>query len=295
MANWRTHPVVASSRSAIIRRYGLAVCLEGFALGFAVFAHLRTARLSGGTEVIVLLATAITVWYAGTRPGLFGLLIACLGAAILTRTHLLAPGFPLAECLLFLVILGLWEVRVTERTSELERANRDMERSRVQLLSISDDLQESKARLEEAQRVAHVGHWEWNLDAGRNVWSAETYRIYGLAPQEGPVDIAVISNMIHADDRESVFRTAEEAVAGGTRPDAEHRIVRPSGEVRTVHSQGDVKRDAAGRPYLMFGTVQDVTERRRGDEALRRTQVLLSEGQRLAHMGSWASNGGERY
>jgi PAS domain S-box-containing protein len=293
MANWRTHTLLTSSRWAIVNRYGLAIGLAGFALGFAVIAHVRTSQLRGSTEVLVLLATAMTVWYAGTRPGLVALLVSCLGAAVLARNHLVAPGFPLAECLMFLVILSLWEIRVTERASELERANLDLQRSRAELLSISGDLQESKARLEEAQRVAHVGHWEWNLDTGCNVWSAETYRIYGLTPREGPVDIAAIRDMIHSDDRESVFRIAEEAVAGGTRPDAEHRIVRPSGEVRTVHSQGDVKRDASGRPYLMFGTVQDVTERRRADEALRQTQVLLSEGQRLAHMGSWASNGGE--
>jgi PAS domain S-box-containing protein len=294
MVNWRTHTLATSPRWTVARRYGLAVGLAGLALGLGVFAHLRASPL-GGTSVFVLLATAVTVWCVGTRPSLVALLVSCLGGAVLAQNHLLAPGFSLAECLMFLVILSLWEIRVTGRTSELERTNLDLQTSRAELLSISGDLQESKARLEEAQRVAHVGHWEWNLDTGRNVWSAETYRIYGLTPQEGSVDIAAIGDMIHSDDREFVFRSAEEAVAGGTRPDAEHRIVRPSGEVRTVHSQGDVKRDPSGRPYLMFGTVQDVTERRRADEALRETQVLLSEGQRLAHMGSWASNGRERY
>ena len=109
-------------------------------------------------------------------------------------------------------------------------------------------------------------------------------------PQKGPIDLATIREMIHPDDRESVFRIAEEAILGGVRPDAEHRIVRPSGDVRTVHSQGDLKRDASGRPYQMFGTVQDITDRKRTEEALRRSQFYLSEGQRLAHMGSWAFN-----
>ena len=68
------------------------------------------------------------------------------------------------------------------------------------------------------------------------------------------MDLATIREMIHPEDRESVFRTPEVAILGGVRPDAEHRIVRPSGEVRTAHSQGDLKRDASGRPYQMFGT-----------------------------------------
>src|SRR6201987_1794378 len=154
----------------------------------------------------------------------------------------------------------------------------------------SRELQESKARLEEAQRVAHIGYWVWNLDTDRVTWSDETYRIFGLTPQETPIDSATVREMIHPEDRESVFRTAEEAIRGGAHPDSEHRLVRPNGEVRIVHSLGDLKRDASGRPYEMFGTVQDITDRKRAEEALKQSQFYLSEGQRLAHMGSWASN-----
>lgn len=149
----------------------------------------------------------------------------------------------------------------------------------------SRELQESKARLEEAQRVAHVGYWVWDLDSDRVTWSDETYRIYGLMPRKGPIDLATIREIVHPEDRESVFRIAEEAILGRVRPDAEHRIVRPGGDVRTVHSQGDLKRDASGRPYQMFGTVQDITERKRTEEALERTQFYLGEGQRLAPYG----------
>jgi PAS domain S-box-containing protein len=157
------------------------------------------------------------------------------------------------------------------------------------LEELSRDLQESKARLEEAQRIAQVGHYYWNLIENRVIWSDELYRIYGLTPQKGPIDMAICREMIHPEDREFVFRTAEEALHSEILPDIEHRVVRPDGEVRTVHALGNVKRDAAGRPYEMFGTVQDITERKREEEALKQSQFYLSEGQRLAHMGSWAS------
>ena len=85
----------------------------------------------------------------------------------------------------------------------------------------SRELQESKARLEEAQRVAHVGYWVWDLDFDRVTWSDETYRIYGLMPQNGPIDLATIREMVHPEDRESVFRIAEETILGRVRPDAE--------------------------------------------------------------------------
>jgi len=164
----------------------------------------------------------------------------------------------------------------------------DHKRAEETLQFVSSDLQDSKAKLEEAQRVAHVGYWEWDLITNGVTWSDETYRIYGLRPQEYPIDIAVVGKMIHPEDLESVFRVAEESVRGGLRTDEVHRIIRPSGELRTVHSQGDVKKDASGRPYKMFGTVQDITDRKRAEEALERSQFYISEGQRVAHMGSWA-------
>src|SRR5580693_4353636 len=163
------------------------------------------------------------------------------------------------------------------------------------LEELSRDLQESKARLEEAQRIAHVGHYYWNLIENRVIWSDEVYRIYGLSPQKGPIDMAICREMIHPEDRDFVFRTAEEALHSEAQPDIEHRVVRPDGEVRTVHALGTVKRDASGRPYEMFGTVQDITERKRAEETLQQTQVYLREGQRLAHMGSWAFNDSGQY
>jgi PAS domain S-box-containing protein len=163
------------------------------------------------------------------------------------------------------------------------------------LEELSRDLQESKARLEEAQRIAQVGHYYWNLIENRVIWSDELYRIYGLSPQKGPMDMAICREMIHPEDREFVFRTAEQALHSEARPDIEHRVVRPDGEVRIVHALGTVKRDASGRPYEMFGTVQDITERKRAEETLQQTQVYLREGQRLAHMGSWAFNNSGHY
>jgi PAS domain S-box-containing protein len=158
------------------------------------------------------------------------------------------------------------------------------------LQEISRKLLESNSRLEEAQRLANVGHYSWNLIENRVIWSDELYRIHGLSPQQVPIDLAMVREMIHPEDREFVFRVAEEALHRDVPADIEHRLVRPDGEVRTIHSVGTVKRDTSGRPYEMFGTAQDVTDRRRSDEALKQSQFYLSEGQRLAHMGSWASN-----
>jgi PAS domain S-box-containing protein len=165
----------------------------------------------------------------------------------------------------------------------------ERKRAEEELQVLYHDLQESKATLEEAQRVAHVGSWVWDLEKNHVTYSDEYFRIFGMVKQAGPIDIATVREMIHPEDREYVFRTAEESIRSGERAECEHRILRPNGEIRTVHSVGDLKLDASGRPYQMFGTSQDVTERTLAEQALKRSQFYLSEGERLAHIGSWAS------
>src|SRR6266849_8044878 len=151
-------------------------------------------------------------------------------------------------------------------------------------------LAESNARLEEAQRITHVGCWEWDLATDCLIWSDETYRIFGLRPQERPMNVDALREMIHPEDRDRVLREKEQTITSGVCYDVEHCIVRPSGEVRVLNSTRAVKKDESGRPTHFYGTVQDITDRKRAEEELRRSQFYLSEGQRLAHMGSWAFN-----
>jgi len=169
----------------------------------------------------------------------------------------------------------------------------ELKRAEEAQLALSRDLQESKAWLEEAQRVAHLGYWVWDLETNQVIWSEETYRIFGLAPQVGSFDIAKVSEAIHPDDRESVFRTADEAIRSGARADCEHRLVRPDGEISVVHSLGEVKKNSQGRTQ-MFGTTQDITDRKRIEEerqslsyALQESNARLEEAQRVAHIGHY--------
>jgi PAS domain S-box-containing protein len=229
------------------------------------------------TALLILLMAAMLGWYA-TRRISRPLAQLDAGAQALARGEF---GYQV-------------ELRGNDELADLAGAFNYAAR---QLQKLYDDtkrneahLADSKAKLEEAQRIAHVGYWEWDLTSNHVSWSDETYRIYGLQPQEFPVEIAVLRKMIHPEDLEFVFRVAEEAVRGGLRTDVEHRIIRPSGDVRTVHSQGDLKKDASGRPCLMFGTVQDITDRKCAEQRLRESEAYLAEAQRLSQTGNWAWN-----
>jgi PAS domain S-box-containing protein len=134
-------------------------------------------------------------------------------------------------------------------------------------------LRENESKLEEAQRVAHVGYWDLDVETERLNWSDETYRIFGLQPQDPVMTKARLLERIHAEDRSRVAQAIALALQGGPRYDVEYHIVRPNGEVRMVHSQGDVTRDGAGCPHRMFGAVQDITERRQAEDRLRASEA----------------------
>jgi PAS domain S-box-containing protein len=141
--------------------------------------------------------------------------------------------------------------------------NRDTtERKRVE-----EALRESEAKLEEAQRIAHVGYWERDLDTDLVTWSDETYGIFGLCPKERSLTLGRVAELVHPDDRPRMLEAVAEALRSGSRYDVEYRAIRPNGEVRIVHSQGAVTKDKSGQPRRMFGTVQDITERRAKEAA----------------------------
>src|SRR5438309_8957556 len=131
-----------------------------------------------------------------------------------------------------------------------------------------DELRESEAKLEEAQRLAHVGYWERDTDTDLITWSDETYRIFGLQPQARILNLAQLPELVHPEDKQIVIKAVAEALRGGPRYDVEYRVLRPNGEVRLVHSQGDVMWNESGRPRRMFGTVQDITERKQAEQRL---------------------------
>lgn len=135
------------------------------------------------------------------------------------------------------------------------------------------DLRLNEQRLREAQRIGHMGDWDWNVRMGDVAWSDEIYRIFGLEPRSfGPTYEAFL-NYVHAEDRPSVVDAVGFAL-GGERPySIDHRIVRATGEVRVVHERAEVSRNERGEAVRMIGTVQDVTEQHAASQALREAEL----------------------
>jgi PAS domain S-box-containing protein len=134
-----------------------------------------------------------------------------------------------------------------------------------------EELRQSRRRLEEAEAVAHVGCWEWDLDSDEITWTAEMYRLFGVAPDFHP-RYANSLECVHREDRRRVDDICQGAVKEGRSYAWDARIVHPGGEVRFIHARGHAVRRADGSLARMIGTAQDVTDRVR-EEQVRRDLV----------------------
>jgi PAS domain S-box-containing protein len=261
-------PRESSSPEAIpaILRYTIAVLSVAIATGAALLLTRFSATLTP-----FLFAVGATVWYAGVGPGVLAIVLSVLSLDFFFVTPFYSFSFRhadlvyLAICIGFALVVG-WVAATRRRVEEELRDARDALDAKV--LERTTDLRESEGKLEEAQRIARVGYWERDVRSGLVNWSEQSNRIFGLAPNEGPVPIARYQELVHPDDRPRIMAAVAEALAGSKRYDVEYRIVRPNGEVRIIHSQGDVTKDESDRPRRMFGTVQDITERKQAERAL---------------------------
>lgn len=153
-----------------------------------------------------------------------------------------------------------------------------------------ETLRKSQARLAEAQRISHLGNWDWDIVRNELFWSDEVYRIFGLEPQEFRGTYEAFLNSVHPDDRQFVQKSVNEALYEAKPYSIEHRIVLPNGSVRIVHEQGEVTFDESGEPIRMIGTVHDITERKQMQEQLIVTDRLASIGELAAGIAHELNN-----
>lgn len=134
-------------------------------------------------------------------------------------------------------------------------------------------LHEQTRHLHVAQALAHLGSWNWDIASGKEEWSDELYRIFGYEPQSREMTFDSFVSAVLPDDHDRVLASIDEALAGTASYDMEFRIVRPDGEVRTVHSCGEVARDGGGQPLRMSGTALDITDRKQTELALQQREA----------------------
>ena len=140
-------------------------------------------------------------------------------------------------------------------------------------------LRKSQERLAEAQRIASLGSWEWDVPDNKVTWSDELFHLFGLTPQSFGATYEAFIRLVHPGDREYVMKTVDRALHYGEAYRMDFRVVRPDGVERTVHGEAQVLLDPSGRTIRIAGTLQDVTERKQIEEELRQLSGRLLQVQ----------------
>ncbi|WP_424358510.1 PAS domain S-box protein [Methanocella sp. MCL-LM] len=148
---------------------------------------------------------------------------------------------------------------------------------------IEQELHDSKISLEQAQQLAQLGTWRWDAINDVVTGSSEASRILGV---DQPITQGEFIEIIHPEDRTRVAKAIRKAGESDVPFSQEFRFLRSDGSVLWVHSVGKTVFED-GRPLYSFGTIQDITDRKRFEQELQESETILAQAQQLAHLGSW--------
>lgn len=129
----------------------------------------------------------------------------------------------------------------------------------------NESLQTSEARLKEAHRLASIGDWSWDVTTDTHMWSEEVYLIYGLNPDEPPADYLQVEQYFTAESWSLLSAVVTEALVSGAAYNCDAEVIRPDGAHRWITARGKAKCDVNGKVTFLYGTIQDITERKQAE------------------------------
>ncbi|MBI4133831.1 MAG: PAS domain-containing protein, partial [Candidatus Terrybacteria bacterium] len=231
-----------------------------------------TALRFGRRETAILTAifSGIALW--GTLHGLGPFAVKDQNVSLLLLQTFMG--------LIGITAMGMAVVTFQWRRSQfyLQKLNGRLE---LEVRSRTEALRASEARLMQAQEVAQIGSWEWDIPGNRITWSRELYRVHGLTPEQFNPTYEGFLDLQHPDDRSQVKAVVEAAYRTGDPFSFFHRIIRPDGTARMLHGRGRVIKNEDGRPVRMAGVCQDVTEIKKLEHAFKESEGAITMSRRL--------------
>jgi PAS domain S-box-containing protein len=244
-------------------------------LGFLAILPLVWAALRRGprdTATVGLIVTAFAIWATIEHAGPFGD-IGLNPSFLLLLTFMLSVSVPSLALSADVAMRQVTEDAL--RRTQIDLDQRVKERTAA--------LADANIHLTEAQRLANLGNWRWDVLQNTISWSGQLLDIYGLRPGDFKGTVQEFVGFIHPDDRAQVRDSISAALRSGKEFSHEERIIRPDGSIRHLHSVGEVIRDENGAAVRMLGICQDVTERKQAERALQDSEQnyrLLLRGAR---------------
>jgi len=255
----------------------IIMLVTGLTIVTLAAANLGTIRTptTSAYLVIIIIAGAIFDWtgllvaMGLSALALLGLVVAEMAGGLPTPDYTVTVTQWVTYSAVFASISLLSHFALRRTRQALAQADRELvERQRTEIA-----LRQRDAQLREAQHLAQLGSWEWDLSAQTLSWSDEVYRIFGVTPDETTTSVELFESFLHPDDRDTFLRRRAQMLADMQTTLIDHRIVRRDGEVRWVQERGQVLQDEAGQATRVTGTVQDITERKQLELALRQSEV----------------------
>lgn len=240
--------------------------------GWTLLAEMDTSEAFAPIKTISIIVSILWIGMAGTVTILGIIYAVSMTRPIEELTHA-TERFSQGGLEYRIKVTGKDEVGTLASRFNIMAENLENEIKRQK--SLSDTLRKSEASLANAQRIAHVGSWDWDIVKNKIHWSDEHYRIFGLTPQSFNATNEAVLDRIHPDDREFFKKSVNEAFYEGKPYSIDVRIIQPDGSERSIHTQAEVVFDHTGKPIQMNGTIQEITERKMLKKKLIETQSRL--------------------
>lgn len=229
--------------------------------------------------------------------GLFRIAVAqasdCSASSLRSHDH---PTFWMLAGVLFFTISGiiLWRYSVLKQFQRLQKIqatlqifNAELSREIRQRQQIEQKLRQSEAQLADAQQVAHIGSWDFDLPTEKITWSKEMFALFGFDPTQPEPTYAELMQRIHPQDRTQWQQTVGNAIATGTSYIVDHRVILPDGSVRYIEGKGKPEVNDQGQVVRLFGTGMDITDRKQAEIALQEKEEQLRLALELTQIGMW--------
>jgi PAS domain S-box-containing protein len=278
-----------------ILRYGIAVLSVAIAIGldFFVLRHFEAILTP------FLFAVAVTVWYAGTGPGVLAIVL-----SVLSLNYFFLRPFSfnpisyadlvyLTFCIFCALAVGWVSAARRRAEQELRQARDELE---AKVVERTANLQRSEAYLAQAQKLTHMGSWVWDPRTEKVLYcSEEMFRVFGLDPRESSPSRDNFRQQIHPEDRDWVKKRFEESLRERVDTFAEYRVLLPDGTIRHINASGHPVLNEDGELIEFIGTATDVTERKRAEEALRESEERFRTLVQFSFDVYWESDAQHRF
>ena len=180
------------------------------------------------------------------------------------------------------------DMKVKERTAELSLANEMLWQEISMHRKTAEEARKSEARLNEAQRIAHIGNWELDLTHNRLLWSDELYRIFEIDPKIFRASYEAFLDTVHPEDKAMVDETYRDSVKNKKPYDIVHRLLMPDKRIKFVHERCETLYDQDDMPVRSIGTTQDITERKQAEKEMGVLQEQFRQSQKMEAIGQLA-------